>query len=144
MGRKLKTRIPTLPQNLRPQQPEHNAIHQADKAAKAQYKAQYDRRHRARQLPALQPQQSLMVKLDSDKHWSQPGTVTLADPVNRSYQVTTPSSTIHHNRKHLQAVPPPTPADHILPAASTPPPLALMSPPARPPVQLATAAPAVP
>ena len=107
MGRKLRTRLPTLQQNLMPQQPNHEIIQQSDKAAKAKYKVQYDRRHGARPLPALQPGDPVLVKLDHEKHWTKPGTVLLADSEKRTYQVATPSGTVRRNRKHLQAVPDP-------------------------------------
>lgn len=120
MGRKLKTRLPVLKGNLMPQQPDHRVIRQTDDAAKAQYKAQYDLWYGARPFPTLKPGDSFfLVKLEEEKQWTNPGTVILVDPENRSDQVSTNSGTLRRNRRHLQMAPH-IPSPHNEPVAELP------------------------
>ena len=101
MGRHIRTRLPVLSHNLQPVKPDDSAIRQSDKAAKGTYKLNYDRRHGARALPALQPGQPVLVKLDHEKQWIKPATVVSTSKDNRSYIVETEDGTRRRNRKHL-------------------------------------------
>ena len=105
MGRKLKTRLPVLPEVLAPNQPDHEEIKVSDDRAKAQYKRYYDQRHGAQPLSHLQPGQAVLMKLPNDKGWGTTGKVVLADKENRSYHVDTPRGVVRRNRLHLQPTP---------------------------------------
>ena len=138
MGRRLKTRLPVLAASLAPKVPDQEHLKERDRAAKAVYKEQYDRRHGARPLPGLVPGQQVAIKLDSDKTWTEPGKVILADQPNRSYLVTTPSGTVRRHRTHLRPVPPasprPLPPPQVSPAVpAAPVPVALPTAPPTPP-----------
>ena len=76
MGRKLKTRLPILPVNLEPHVHSHSDI--ADERDKKSYKMHYDRRHE------LNPGQSVLMKLRSEKKWQRNGKVVFADQENRT------------------------------------------------------------
>ena len=54
MGRRLQTRVPTIPENLRPAVSSMDKLKQSDKSSKAKAKEAYDRRHGARVLQDLQ------------------------------------------------------------------------------------------
>jgi transposase InsO family protein len=146
MGRRLRTRLPILPQNLIPCQPNRNAIQQADQAAKRVYKTQFDRRHGVRVLPMLEPGQHVFMKLKGEKAWKKPGQVLLADPQNRTYQVATPQGVVRRNRMHLQVAPPPPmeePPPQVPPPLPPPLPLQLM-PESSPPAAVTVRAPPTP
>jgi transposase InsO family protein len=156
MGRRMKTRMPTLTKQLMPALPDHEAMCQADKSAKQRLKADFDRRHGARLLKPLPPGQSVLIRLDTDKDWCKTGTVIQADPENRTYLVQTQTGTVRRNRRHLQDLPalPPlqeSPVDLDLPeeqlepalqspssegSLSTPPCITPDSPQARRPVRM--------
>ena len=67
MSRQLRSKLPTLPHNLVPQTHKQSQIEKNDTAAKASYKFYYDRRHGARPLPQIEPGQSVLTKLETDK-----------------------------------------------------------------------------
>lgn len=105
MGRRLKSRIPTLQQNLKPKQLDHESIRLSDKRSKTAYKMNYDRRHGARELPTLQPHQPVLLCSDEGDRWGKSGRIVTVDKRNRTYLVDTPSGTLRRNRVHLQNVP---------------------------------------
>jgi transposase InsO family protein len=121
MARQLRTRMPVLPVNLLPEMPDHSAIKEADKAAKAEYKRLYDRRHGVRSLPPLSPGQTVRVKNDAQKAWDKTGTVVIADPEKRTYVVNTPQGEIRRNRKHLQSTGQSIPSQAEAPTHGVPP-----------------------
>ena len=107
LGRRLRTLIPVLPQNLAPQIPNHLLIKERDSRVKEIYKQAYDQRHGARPLPVLHPGQEVPIRTDQQHNWKNPGVVLLADPANRSYHVATPQGVLRRNRQHLKPVPTP-------------------------------------
>ena len=112
MGRRISTKIPMLPQNLKPKWPSHSVVQCADQKAKSDYEFYYNRRNSARPLPQLQPGDTVRVKTDQEKRWNTPATVVSAS-APRSYVVQTPRGTLRRNRRHLQKVP--TSANESLP-----------------------------
>ena len=106
MGRKLKTRLPILPVNLEPQVHSYSDIAKADERAKKSYKMHYDKRHGVRSLPELNPGQSVLMKLPSEKKWQRNGKVVFADQENRTYKIAAEGGgIIQRNRVHLQSAP---------------------------------------
>lgn len=123
MGRKLKTRVPTLIKNLIPNIPDAQQIRAKDNDMKKRYKADYDRRYGVKSLSPLEPDTPVLIKMDTEKTWEKPGSVVLADPENRRYLVNTPTGMLRRNRRHLQ--PAGTPAIQV---PQTPPPSSPTSP----------------
>ena len=122
MGRRLRTRVPTLTQNLVPQSPDIRKLQSQDREMKQKYKISYDQRHGAKPLRVLNPEDPVLVKLDHEKGWDVKGKVVLADQENRSYLVRTPTGVVRRNRKHLQPVksPPPSPSRGIMDKCNSP------------------------
>lgn len=139
MGRRLRTLVPVLPQNLAPQVPSSALIQERDEAHKRSYKDAYDKRHGARPLPPLQPGQEVRIRTDKQSTWRNPGQVLLADPANRTYQVATPQGVVRRNRQHLK----PAPAFQLAQPLVEQPPVPA-PPPAQPPIQMEAASPVVP
>ena len=90
MGRQIQTRLPTLTANLQPGWPDRETVQQNDQHAKESYRANFNRRHGVRPLQELRPGDHVLVKTDTDKTWSTPGTVTSEHGAPRSYIVQTP------------------------------------------------------
>ena len=103
LKREIQTRIPTLPENLKLKTCQ--GIKKADAKAKCAYKQAYDKRHGTRNLPAIQPDENVCVKLDNEKTWGPPLKV-IGKAGDRSYYVAGPHGVIRRNRRHLQVVPP--------------------------------------
>lgn len=104
MGREIRTRVPVLPRQLMPKSQDDATVRDNDRNAKQEYKKYYDRRHGVRNLPQIDPDSNVLVKLDHDKLWK-PATVVQSDPDNRSFKVQTPKRVLKRSRKHLQVVP---------------------------------------
>ena len=97
-GRQLRTRLPSAPTPVA--WPDFEILRKKEEQSRQQAKSNFDRRHRARPLPTLHPEQPVYVP-DMDVS----GTVTeqLSD---RSYVVTTVQGrTLRRNRRHLRPLP---------------------------------------
>ena len=106
MGRRLRTKLPTLPMNLEPCPVNDDVIRRRDAAAKAAYKEHYDQKRGVTMLPELQPGDPVLLQSGPrDKGWNTDGTVVAADPVNRTYLVSTPGGVLRRNRKQIQLTP---------------------------------------
>ena len=105
MGRQLRTSIPVLPQNLKPQPPQDHLIRSADQNTKKSYSDGYNKRHGTTPLSQLKPGDPVLMKSDAEKTWSRSGTVVASD--DRTYLVNTPMGVVRRNRKHLQLLPSP-------------------------------------
>ena len=106
MGRQIQTRLPVLAKKLIPVPPDDESIRKSDQAAKASYKKYYDARHGARELPVLEPGDTVRMKRDQDKIWSKPTEVIATGHDNRSYSVAGPEGGVYRrNRKHLLTSP---------------------------------------
>ena len=105
MGRQLQTRLPVLSCQLKPLKPDDESIRKSDRMAKAGYKAYYDARHGARELPSLEPGDAVLIKTDKDKLWSKPAEVVSTCNDNRSYTVATSDGAVYRCIcTHLQKV----------------------------------------
>lgn len=102
MGRRLRTRIPTLNKLLVPRAPD-NGIGDRDRIAKENYKKYFDRRTGARLLPPLSTGQPVLVKRGKEEQRS--GIVQGGVSEHRTYLVKTPKGFIRRNRRHLQSLP---------------------------------------
>ena len=106
MGRKLRTTLPTLQDNLKPKWPNADVIKQADAAAKQKQAYYYNRRNGVRILPPLSPGDTVLTKLDGQKQWRTPAVVHSVFPTPRSYVVETDQGVLYRrNRRHLLATP---------------------------------------
>ena len=97
-GRQLRTRFPSAPTPVA--WPDFEILRKKEEQSRQQAKSNFNRRHRARPLPTLHPEQPVYVP-DMDVS----GTVTeqLSD---RSYVVTTEQGrTLRRNRRHLRPLP---------------------------------------
>lgn len=101
-GRNLKTRLPVLAKNLLPQTTNLVKMREKDTEAKEKYKHYFDERHGVKPLSPLPVGQPVLMKLDNEKKWSNPGTVVKSD--NRTVLVETQNGTFRRNRRHLQPV----------------------------------------
>lgn len=118
MGRKIRTTLPTIERNLQPSWPDKQQIKQKDEAEKRKQAYYYNRRHGARPLPPLQPGGKVLTKLDHQKSWTAPAVVTSESVTPRSYLIETEQGASHRrNRRHLQAMPAPQPAEVTAPVS---------------------------
>ncbi|XP_064464772.1 uncharacterized protein LOC135376117 [Ornithodoros turicata] len=98
MGRKLRTRLPTLQNKLRPRWPPWRRWKQSEKRCKQRQSEDYNRRHRVRSLRPLGPGQVVWVR-----DIKRSGTVLSPAHRPRSYSVVINSGVIERNRGHLVA-----------------------------------------
>ncbi|KAK0146533.1 hypothetical protein N1851_014140 [Merluccius polli] len=111
MGRKIRTTLPSLKRNLVPKWPDRALIRHRDAEAKRQQAFYFNKRHGVRDLPQLRPGDQVLLKLDEDKTWKGPASVIRESGTQRSYLVTSPKGgEVRRNRRHMQVVPPATPA----------------------------------
>jgi hypothetical protein len=97
MGRRLRTRVPVAPNLLLPSWPELPQMKAAMEKQKQSQKKNYDRRHKAKQLPALSPGDPVWVT--TPKHVEAKVTKCLE---SRSYELTTSTGAQQRrNRRHL-------------------------------------------
>lgn len=108
MGRKIRTTLPTLQDNLKPNWPNEEVIRQADAAAKQKQAYYYNRRNGVRVLPPLSLGDPVLTKLDGQKQWTMPAVVHSSSSTPRSYIVeTAQGQRYRRNRRHLQSTPKP-------------------------------------
>ena len=100
MGRKLRSTVPTLPKVLQPQLPDATQIRLKESESRALTKLQFDRRHRAKELPALSVGEKVWIK-DLER----PANVISPVPgTPRSYLVKSSGGTVRRNRRSLTAL----------------------------------------
>ena len=101
MGRRLKTQVPTLPHMLLPrvQQPDLKTVREKEEKYRSDQMMTYNRRHDSRELPELQPGDSVWIR-DQSRY----GKVTQKAQQPRSYHVQTEHGTVRRNRRALIAV----------------------------------------
>uniref|UniRef100_A0A3Q3J668 Integrase catalytic domain-containing protein n=1 Tax=Monopterus albus TaxID=43700 RepID=A0A3Q3J668_MONAL len=101
MGRRIRTPVPVLPDHLQPQWPDLKAFRDKDTSLKLQQLQTFNRRHRARGMPPLQPGQQVWIKPTHTK-----GTVIGPASTPRSYEVETQEGgQMRRNRSHHRGVP---------------------------------------
>jgi hypothetical protein len=105
MNRELRTKLPILPMNLKPKQPDDSSIRKKDERTKECYKRNYDKQKGATPLQPLHPGDDVLLKSSNDKAWTTDGTIVAADTKNRTYLVNTPSGVLRRNRQQLQLTP---------------------------------------
>ena len=103
-GRRLKTFIPVVPQNLVPQLPDSENLQKMHHKAKLDQKKYFDRRHGVRDLSELQPGDRVRIRNPTDKTWG-PDVRVVKKCGIRSYIVDTGSGYVRRNRRQLQLIP---------------------------------------
>ncbi len=139
MGRQIRTTLPTLESNLKPEWPSDETVRLRVAKAQADQQFYYNQRHGVQNLPPLHPGDSVKMKTDMEKTWKTPAKVIRAAETPRSFIVQTPTGKQYRRtRRHIQLrpddnKPPGRPPDRELkitpdPAAALP-----QSPPTKPP-----------
>jgi transposase InsO family protein len=96
MSRRLKTRIPTLPDHLKPALVDQNHIKLNEQEKRAYTAENHDKRHRAKDLPELHPGQQVFIR-DQNTNG-----IILRQVAPRSYTVTNDvNNTVRRNRSAL-------------------------------------------
>lgn len=106
MGRRLRSTVPVPPQTLKPKWPDLQAFRKKDASLKENQRKAYGARHRARELPTLEPGQRVWIRSAKTT-----GTVQSSSTTPRSYNVETESGTLRRNRAQLTALPEPDQPD---------------------------------
>ena len=100
MGRKLRTRVPTLPTQHVPDGRDMSKFQETDARLRLRQKIDYDRRHKVRPLPRLTDGQPVWVKTPGDAEAVVVGTSSTAS--TRSYNVRTERGIQRRDRYHLR------------------------------------------
>lgn len=104
MGRRLKTALPQVPSQLQPTAIDHQAFREADATQKSKSTCHYNLRHRARDLPPLQPGD--VVTSVAGPGGKERATVVAPGPEPRSYSIQTSSGVVvRRNRHDLRKLP---------------------------------------
>ena len=102
MGRKLRTLLPLTDQHLIPQWSYLPQFKTANQQFKGKQKRDYDRRHRATEIPLIPDDSEVWVTSGNE---ATRGRIVSSAPAPRSYLVDTPSGTIRRNQQHLRLLP---------------------------------------
>ncbi|XP_036001498.1 uncharacterized protein K02A2.6-like [Fundulus heteroclitus] len=100
MGRKIRTTVPVIPSQLEPNRADLGKVRKTEKSYRLRQTQNYNRRHRAFDMPSLQPGDHVWVK-----DIRQRGTVVSTAGTPRSYIVETPGGSLRRNRYHLSETP---------------------------------------
>ena len=100
-GRKIRTTLPVTHRSLSQKPIEEEELRERDAIWKQRQKSNFDRRHGARPLSELQPDEPVLIKLDNEKGWQLPAKV-VEKCAPRSYMVQTPTGQLRRNRRHLK------------------------------------------
>ena len=98
MGRRLRTTLPILPDQLTPSWPYLNKFQELNEQFKQRQKVDYDRRHRTHPLPSIPNDTEVWVTPGTIPS---PGRVTAHSSAPRFYIVDTPQGEMRRNRLHL-------------------------------------------
>ncbi|KAI3356713.1 hypothetical protein L3Q82_003311 [Scortum barcoo] len=106
MGRKIRTTVPVIPFQLNPACADMENLKRMERRYRLKQQKNYNQRHRAHDMPPLQPGDHVWVK-----DMLQRGTVVSAAETPRSYVIETPRGMLRRNRFHLSptSVAPETP-----------------------------------
>ena len=98
MGRRLRTQLPTHPDNLYPnvQVKERQTVEMKERSYRSNQQLNFNKRHRARELPTLHPGDHVWAR-DQDRH----GFILGKTEQPRSYLVSTNKGTLRRNRSAL-------------------------------------------
>ena len=102
MGRRLRTTLPIVPDQLTPSWPYLNKFQELNEQFKERQKVDYDRRHRTHPLPSIPNDTEVWVTSGTIPS---PGRVTAHSSAPQSYIVDTPQGEMRRNRLHLNVVP---------------------------------------
>ena len=116
MGRRLRTDIPQVKQNLIPCWPHTKEFKEQDKEFKLKQTQNFDDRHRVKALPDIPDNTNVWVNTNNPPT---KGRVVAHANAPRSYVVDTPSGAIRRNRSQLNVVPQPAPSSDSTPLRST-------------------------
>lgn len=102
MGRRLRTTVPQVRQNLTPQWPHLSGFHEADKVFKEKQKRSYDVRYHVKDQPDIPSDTEVWITTDAEPIR---GRVLSPADTPRSYNVETSSGVVRRNRSQLNIVP---------------------------------------
>ena len=106
MGRNIRRALPATSHYLEPGWPPDESVHEHDDVHKSLNEYYYNKQHGARPLPPLVPGDSVRIKDDTQKQWSEPATVLGDTGAPRSYIVrTSRGGELRRNRRHLSQIP---------------------------------------
>ena len=113
MGQRLRTQLPSPDNQLIPQSAYLVEFREKNESFKKKQERDYNRRHRAREIPSLPDDASVWVTSGNQPI---PGRVITPANTPKSYLVETPTGRIRRNQQHLNIVPEnttdPTLSDH--------------------------------
>ncbi|GFO25113.1 Pol polyprotein [Plakobranchus ocellatus] len=101
-GRRLRTRLPMIPKLLLSNGMNHKQLKYKDERAKVSQKRYFDQHSHPQ--PSLHPGDPVLIKLDGEKGWKQPG-VIMNECAPRSYNVQTTGGQVSRNSRHLRFCP---------------------------------------
>ena len=102
MGRRIQTVVPEADSVLIPSWPNLTEFRKVDEQYKKKQKSQYDKRHRAQELPEFDNNTNVFIT--DGRNPTVPGRV-IRSSGTRSYIVETPTGTSRKNRSHLHQRP---------------------------------------
>lgn len=103
-GRKMKTNIPVMPDQLKPHTPDTTQLKGKHHQAKLTQKKNYDKHTGARNLSKFRPGDTVRAKTGDDKTWGKQAKV-IKKVGPRSYVIDTGDRRLVRNRRHLQQIP---------------------------------------
>ena len=104
MGRKLRTNLPILPDQLKPKWPYLKEFQMQDDRVKKNSKMNFDRQHKGQSLPQIPDDASVWIT--NEGHQPAPGRVIEQAATPRSYIVATEDEgQVRRNRQHLNTIP---------------------------------------
>lgn len=96
MGRRLRTTVPMLPEDLVPRPIPWEEVVWKDQTTRAKQKEQFDQGHRVKELPTLEPGDTVYIP---DR--KETGRIITETAYPRSYFIATSSGTVRRNRRKL-------------------------------------------
>ena len=102
MNRKIRTPLPIIESQLLPSVPDYSIVRERETKQQNDNKANFNTRHRARNLEPLDPGQPVWITGRRDS-----GVVIQPAETPRSYLVSTPTGTVRRNRQQLTLIPVP-------------------------------------
>lgn len=100
MGRKIRTTVPVIPSQLSPNGADLEKVKKREQSYRQKQKLNYDKRHRAHDMPSLQPGDHVWVK-----DIQQRGTVVSTADTPRSYIIEISGGKLRRNRYHCSRTP---------------------------------------
>ncbi|XP_011410334.1 PREDICTED: uncharacterized protein K02A2.6-like [Amphimedon queenslandica] len=99
MGRRIRTEVPQTQEQFKPKWPYLEKFERAEERHKLKQKQNFDKRRRARSLPALEMDTLVWVNFQNHQV---PGTVADSADTPRSYHVNIPTGQVRRNRRDLR------------------------------------------